>query len=229
VSPYAPIRKVAEVDADLLGGEEEVVPDLQGFGYDLDDDSLEVGLGNWARDGVAPFPLSSPETVSPSVDTPLSASEAGPCGATPSPFLAPRSTSVHSTVHGSRNSSVLSSVSPASRTGSAVEAQSNVSESFAASLNELAIVQSQHQRWAYRMMNQPGPLGGIKEKELLAGFPDFPLFEALQYEANLHFDMYHTPRPTVVDPAKVDLGFLNLLRQKGASPLIHVIIEKGEE
>jgi hypothetical protein len=88
-------------------------------------------------------------------------------------------------------------------------------------------------RWALRKIFLYGPLAGIKEVDILTGFPEFPLFEALQYESSsIGSTTQETlkkkkkkkkkTRDLVMDPSQVDLGFMNILRQKSSELFITV-------
>ncbi len=75
-------------------------------------------------------------------------------------------------------------------------------------------------RWMYGLSSIHGSLEGIKEKRLLAAFPEFPLFQAMEHETNHLFDIYHNPRKPSLNEEKVDAVFYHMLRIKtGGLPL----------
>ncbi len=73
------------------------------------------------------------------------------------------------------------------------------------------------QRWVLPVTTA---LGGFVETHVLAGFPDFPLYQAMQYESDILYNLMHNPRPIYTDPALVDVGFMSLLKERaGGLPL----------
>lgn len=82
---------------------------------------------------------------------------------------------------------------------------------------------AKRKRWVYRIAGLYGSVGDIREKKILAAFPDFPLFQAFQQEANVMFDLFRNPRQPTLDKALVDAGALRYLRQKaGDMPITKV-------
>lgn len=76
------------------------------------------------------------------------------------------------------------------------------------------------QRWVLPVTSA---LCGLVETHVLAGFPGFPLYQAMEYEANLLFNRVYNPRPVPADPALVDVGFLSLLKENSGGQLLSVV------